>query len=497
MMEKVSAQQSTAASPEPLALPLLGRVERALEENGTLVVVVAAFALVMLLALRHGLVVDGWMALVSGREIVQHGLPAHDLLTVWSHGRRWVDQQWLAQLAFYGLVRGGGLKLALFVHAALGLGALAAAAILARRLGGSARSTTWVCLPVLIAYYPEAAVLRPQSFGYPLFVAVLWLLIMDGRAPSRRVFLVFPLIALWGNLHGSALLGAGLVALAGLVGLGKGVLARPRRVSRRSLLLLLGPWPCLLVSPYALHLPAYYEKILVGGNFSHFVTEWAPTTLTPETAPVYLIVIAGMWLIGRAGERASLFEKLAFLATSVLAFDAVRNTAWLGLTALVVLPKLVDAIRRPAVEPRRLNRLVAVVMVAAVVVACAGIAAKPPSWFTSGFPGAAADSAAASAGAQGKVFAMSPYADWVLWTRPELRGRVAFDARFELFTSTQVSTLADFQARVGDWKRAISGYDVIVLGARDDAKLRDALVGSGVARVAHADSDVVVLRRVR
>ena len=42
-----------------------------------------------------------------------------------------------------------------------------------------------------------------------------------------------------------------------------------------ALVLAVGAWPCLLVSPYALHLPGYYEKILVGGDFSHFVTEWA------------------------------------------------------------------------------------------------------------------------------------------------------------------------------------------------------------------------------
>ena len=56
---------------------------------------------------------------VSGRWIVQHGLPTHDALTVLSHGHRWIDQQWLAQLALYGLWRLAGVKLVLFVHALL------------------------------------------------------------------------------------------------------------------------------------------------------------------------------------------------------------------------------------------------------------------------------------------------------------------------------------------------------------------------------------------
>jgi hypothetical protein len=263
----------------------------------------------------------------------------------------------------------------------------------------------------------------------------------------------------------------------------------------QGLALTLLSWPCVLASPYAAHLPSYYHQILVGGNFSHFVTEWAPTTLQPATAPVYLLVFAGVWLLGRCGGRISSFEKLALVATSVLAFEAVRNTAWLGLTALVVLPTLVDGVRQATVEPRRLNRLLAAAVLAGLAVAIGAVAAKDSTWFTADFPPAAAKAAAVAAGPQGKVFAMSSYADWLLWSRPELRGRVAFDARYELLTSAKVSTLGAFQARVGDWARAADGYDVIVLSRRHDEALRAALLRSGTARQVAADHDVIVLRR--
>jgi hypothetical protein len=492
----VSAQQSTMVRPlDAPSRSLPARLARSLEENGTLVIVVAAFGIAMLAALRHALVVDGWMALVSGREIARDGLPSHDMLTVWTHGRRWTDQQWLAQLVLYWLSRAGGVKLALLAHAGLATGAVAAAAALARRVGGSARSTTWICLPVVIAYYPEASVMRPQSFAYPLFVAVLWLLVTDVRTPSRRVFVALPLLVLWANLHGSVLLGTALVSLAGVLAIASALREPGRHLSRRALALALAPWPCLLASPYAVQLPAYYQKILVGGDFSHFVTEWAPTTLKASTAPVYLLVIGGIWLIGRVGDRISAFEKLTFLATGVLAFQALRNTAWLGLTALVVLPVLVDAVRRPAVEPRRLNRLLATVVIAGASVALAAVATNSKSWFTADFPPAAAKAAAAAAGDDGRVFATSPYADWVLWTRPELAGRVAFDARFELLTRGQLQRLGAFQGRVGDWTATARAYQVFVMGRHDDEKLWRALVRTGTARVVHVDSEVVVLRR--
>jgi hypothetical protein len=493
MIRGVSTHESTALPPASTGRALTADLARVLEENGTLVVAIAAFALVMLISLRHGLVVDGWMALVSGRAVAQHGLPSHDTLTVWAHGHRWVDQQWLAQLALYELVRAGGFKLALLVHAALGVGGLAVAATAARRLGGSARSATWVALPVFVAYYPEASVLRPQSFAYPLFAALLWLLVADSRSPSRRVYAVFPLLVLWANVHGSVLLGAGLVSLAGLVALAQGIVRRPRRFSLHGAVLALGPWPCLLVSPYAPHLPAYYEKVLVGSDFGRFVSEWAPTTLTRSTAAVYLLVLAGMWLIGRASARATLFEKLAFVAMSIVAFQAVRNTAWLGLTALVVLPALVDTLRKPVAEPRRLNRLLATGVLATVGFAVAAVAVNAQNWFTGGFPPAAAAAAAGVAGHHGTVIASSPYADWLLWSEPRLSGRVAFDARYELLTKRQLSALGEVEARVGNWMRTTRGYAAAVLGARDDRQLTAALVGTRRARVVYRDADVVVL----
>src|SRR6185437_15069055 len=111
-------------------------------------IVLGAFAIVLVLSLHKQLVVDGWMALVSGRWIVEHGLPSRDTLTVLAHGHRWIDQQGLAQGAFYGLWRLGGIKLALLIHALLVTRGLAGAALFARTRRAPPRSVTWVAIPV-------------------------------------------------------------------------------------------------------------------------------------------------------------------------------------------------------------------------------------------------------------------------------------------------------------------------------------------------------------
>jgi hypothetical protein len=484
-MRRMNSTQATADR------PVSGRLTGLLEENGLLVIVLGAFAIVFILSLHKQLVVDGWMAIVSGRWIVEHGLPSHDALTVWARGHRWIDQQWLAQLGLYGLWRLGGVKLVLFVHALLVTSGLAGAALFARLHGATARSVTWIAIPVLIAYYPVASVMRPQSFAFPLFAAVLWLVLADARHPSRRVFWTLPLLVLWTNLHGSVVLGATLVSLDGLVGM-----VQQRRPSGRGIALLLAPWACVFASPYGPHLPSYYEKILVGGDFKHFVTEWAPTTLSAQTAAVYLIVLGGMWLLGRAGRTIPLLDQLAFVLASVLAFEAVRNTAWIGLVALAVLPPLVDRLRmESADEPARLNRILSVTIVAALAIAIGGVAAKSTSWFTSGFPTSGARAASAAAGPQGRVYASSPFADWLLWSRPELTGRVAYDARFELLSAKQLQRVARFQGRVGNWLPTARGFNVFVLDPRSDRALEESLRRALPARVVFSSPQVVVLRR--
>ena len=474
----------------PARTGAVARIGAALEEDGLLVIALSAFAIVFLVTLRRGLVGDGWLALLAGRWIVQHGLPSHDSLTVMAHGRRWTDQQWLAQLGLYGLWRAGGVKLALLVHTLLATGALAGAAVIARRHGATARSVTWVAIPAFISYYPVAAVMRTQSFALPLFTATLWLLLDDARRPSRRVFLTLPLLVLWANLHGSVVLGAGLVALAGLV-----TLTRARRPTARGLALTFLPWACVLVSPYATHLPAYYKQVLVGDDFSHLVTEWAPTTLELVTIPLFILVIAGLWLLGRYGRGMPVFDQIAFLVMAVIAFQAIRNIGWFALVALAVLPPLVERLRAPVEEPRRLNRILALSMLTLTAVGLVGVAAKPTSWFAHAYPPSAARATARAAGPHGRVFATSAYNDWLLWSEPQLAGRVAFDARFELLTRSQLEEIARIQNAAGDWRAALRGYRVFVLDRDSDAALEHALRRAFPMHVAFRSPKVVVLRR--
>jgi hypothetical protein len=491
----MSAQADTAGELDAASLPVRRGEWRMLaaarlERDGLVVLVVAVCAITMLVSLKSQLVADGWLALLAGREIVRHGLPGHDTLTVWSHGHRWVDQQWLGQLGLYALSRLGGLRLALVVHAALSTGAFAAAAALARRRGGSARAVVWVALVALILYYPSSSNMRTQSFVYPLFVSILWLLSADSRAQSRRVFVVLPLLVIWANVHGSAVFAAGLVSLYGLLGM------FDRARLRRGATLALLPWACLLASPYAPELPHYYRTILFNPAFGQFVSEWQATTLTLVTAPSFLLAGVTLWILGRAGGRYTRFERLALLVTLVLSFVAIRNLVWFGLASLILLPHgLADVLKeRETATTQRMNRLLGTLGIVASALILVLVSAHGDGWFTHRYQARAAD-AVAAAGAGTRVFANEAFADWLMWEHPSLERRLAFDARFELLTPAQVKNVAEFRARVDGWQRATRGYGVLVLDATAERKQARGLLARPGARLLYRDRYLVAIAR--
>jgi hypothetical protein len=432
---------------------------------------VCGYVVVLLVALPQELVQDSWLTLVGGREIVAHGLPSTDTLTVWTQGVRWVDQQWLAQVVFYRLHELGGIRLVMLVHVGLLSAAFAFALAAARARGASSRS---ICLVAVASAFvaPWALQMRAQSFAFLLFAAVLWLLVADSRSPSRRVFLVLPLLVLWANLHGTALFGAMLVALRGLL------YAWERRPARAVLLVGLAPL-CLLASPYGLDLPGYYRALLLNPRMHWFIDEWRPGAPSQKTALFYLLCAIAIWLVARHGRVLTMFERLALAATLLNGLLAIRSIPWFALTCLIVLPAVVD--QALGARPSRRPRLTLTVGSLAVALAATGVAAAAPaSWYTKLWPDAPAQRVAALAqqDPSALVFSDDRYADWLLWTEPQLRGRVAYDVRFELFTGKQFDQLFRYRNQTGDgWRNAQTGYSILALARPNENTIIQAVRG--------------------
>src|SRR5438105_2498441 len=349
--------------------PGLVRVAGRLEQEAFLVVLFAIYLVGLTWNVPSQIASDTWMTFAYGREVVQHGLPSHDVLTVWAHGRTWTDQQWLGQLAFYGAYVAGGVRAAFALHAAALAASVGLALVVARRRGGSTRSVTWLALVSLVVVAWSSWTLRVQSLVFPLFVVLLWLLAADSRRPSRRVFLALPIVVLWANLHGTAFLLLP-VALDGVLSSHWG---NPRY--RYLNLLLAAPAPFICA-----------------------------------------------WIVG-------------------------------------------------------------------------GALAHPATWYTRDYPPAAGDAVAriADADPQVRVFANERYADWLVLQHPELRGRIAFDGRFELLTANELEQIVAFRVRVIGSLRATRRYRLLVLDPVVEEKVVRTLLADPSRHVVYRDSHVVVI----
>ena len=487
-----------ARSGESLRAAFVRTVGR-LEREAFLVVLFAIYVVGLTWNVPSQIASDTWMTFAYGREVVQHGLPTHDALTVWAHGREWVDQQWLGQLVLYGTFVLGGVRAAFALHAAALAAAVALALVAARRQGGSTRSVTWLALASLIVVAWSSWTLRVQSLVFPLFVGLLWLLAADSRRPSRRVLLALPIVVLWANLHGTAFLAAALVALRG----GTMLLERGRPFRRRRLptaaALLASPL-LLLASPYGLSLVDYYRRLLLNPAFRQYVTEWAPTKLAIATAPFYVLAFLTAWLAGRCRSRLTLFEQAALGVTLLLALLAIRSVIWFMLAALVLLPVALDGVLSSHWgNPRYkyLNRLIALPAPLVCAWIVGGALLHPASWYTRDFPPAAGDAVAriAATDPQLRIFANERFADWLVLQHPELRGRIAFDGRFELLTSKELERIVRFRVRVIGALGATRPYGLLVLDPATEKKVATTLLVDRARKVVYRDSHVIVIRQ--
>jgi hypothetical protein len=469
-----------------------------LENEAFLIVLFAIYLVGVTRSMPTQVQSDTWMTLAYGREVVHHGLPSHDTLTIWAHGRNWVDQQWLGQIFYYGLYVFGGIRAVLAVNALALAAGTGLAVVAARRLGGSARAVTWL---VLLSFVPIAWgswTARVQCLVFPIFVGLLWLLAADSRRPSRRVFFALPLLVLWANVHGTAFLGAALIALRGATVL----LERDRALRDRlpTAAVLLASPVLLLASPYGFDLVDYYHRLLLNPAFSHYVSEWAPTKFGIATAPFYLLALLAAWLAGRCASRLTRFEQGTLLITFVLALMAIRSVIWFMVSALVLVPAALDGVLDSRWGSPR-YRYVNLALGAAAPVVCAVIVTgsfnHPSSWFTRDFPPAAGDRVAqiAARDSGARIFANERFADWLVLQHPSLAGRIAFDGRFELLTAKELQSIVYFRARIIGSQKVIRGYRLLVLypsGASEE-KVTNELLASPSRHAVYRDSRLAVI----
>lgn len=443
---------------------------------------------------------DTWLNLLGGQQIFASGLPHHDALAVMSRGREWIDQQWLANVFFYGLHQLGGPTLVARTNVLVFVGTLALCFFIARRRGASPVSLMLLCIPAALV---SLDFIRAQILAEPLLVLLLALLSAESRRPSVKVALVFPILILWANVHGSVVLGAALVSLLGVTELVKTARAQRRgpRALTRPILLAALPWTCVFASPYGLDLLTYYRTTIGNDQFGKYLSEWAPPTFTSFWGmPLFLLAGFAVFLVARHPRSLTAFEIGALVLTAVSGLMAVRSIPWFTFAALLLLPPLVDQVFAGMRSQRRTSfpRAFAVtgVVLGFAIVTMALV--RPGVSLANDWPpsAAAAVSKVLREDPNARIFASYDLADWLLFTTPGTRGRIAFDGRWEILEpKTFVQIMKFFGQRTPSWERSASGYRLIVLNPTTQQGLIRTYLGRPGVRVLHRSERVIVLDR--
>lgn len=469
-------------------------------ENVLSVVLIGGTAATLLLAFAPSQIVgDTWMTLVAGREVAHHGLPATDELTVFGEDRTWTNQQWLAHIVAYGSWRVAGLPGVVLVGIAAVTTAYCLGIAAARRRGASALACALVLVPVLVAA-PWSWTIRAQVYVLPLFVATVWIACAARRRVSPATLCLLPLLVLWSNLHGSVLLGVAIAVMTGLLRLVSRDAGRRERLLG-GILVLVSPLT-LFATPYAPgRIFDYYRMFIFDPPFDGLLVEWQRTGWSSSTAAFWTLAAATVLLALVTRRNLSLLEGLILALTAWGAIQAVRGIVWFALACLVIAPALVTRVvgDRRVLRLRAANLALAAIVCAFVFGGVGALIARGDAPLERRWPYDALPTfTTLLADPQTRVWGTDGHADWLLWNLPDLRGRIAFDIRFEIFARSDIEASVRWKGRQGpDWAEISDPYDVIVLAAGERTTHLAALRKRQGLEERYANGDIIVLSRSR
>ncbi len=321
-------------------------------------VMIAGFCLLFLyhnyLPLFHS---DLWGHVSYGEWILQQRqLPTEDPFTPLAEGVPVVATAWLGQVVLALAAKAGDVE---WIAHLFALTVLVTHVVLLR-----AYLLRGATLPVALAAVSTAfliawsrhAVQRPEVFGACCFAVLLWLLSRAERTPASWIttLALFPLFALWSNLHGSFLMG---YAVFGCLLLGRfievvwndGLLAllRGDRVLHRHLIHLEVALAGTMLNPYGMDL-LVYALAFPGHPNLRTVLEWFPLEMQSlEGIPMAASWVLTAIVLRHSRRRMTPGEVLLLLVFNAAVCARVRMIAWYAPVVMWVLaPHMTEIAQR-------------------------------------------------------------------------------------------------------------------------------------------------------
>ena len=214
-----------------------------------------------------------------------HAVPRVDPFSFSKPGQPWFAWEWLTDVFFAELNLLWGLKgLVLFSGAALAL----VCCLVVRHMvvAGANALAALVVMHAVIAAGSVHFLARPHIFTLLFLAGSFYVIDRDRARPTKLIWLLVPLTAVWANLHGGF---TGIILTLGALAAGS-VLEMNWRNAARYASLCAACLGASLLNPYGYHLHEHVVEFLRAGWIRGIVLEFQPPRL--DTAPgVYFEVL--------------------------------------------------------------------------------------------------------------------------------------------------------------------------------------------------------------
>ena len=318
-----------------------------------------------------------WHIKVGAMLLSTHQWPTADHYSFTARGTPWIAYQWLGELPLAAVEQAWGLRGILALNLALAAAILIALYVLATLRCQNSKAAMVACAMHLPFIYLVCSV-RPQMLAFLFLVLTLIILERFREGRTGALWWLPPLFLVWVNIHGSFVLGLGVLgvyAASGLVHIHWGELRSRLWTSGERLrleLVALLSLVALTLTPYGTQL-AYYPLDLAWSQplMVANIEEWQPMVFGELFGKLFLVLILGFVLAQvtlhptwRLAELALLLAGIAATclhARFVLAFVPF-SAPWLA----VILARWIPPYE-PAEDKYALNALVMVLAVAGMV----------------------------------------------------------------------------------------------------------------------------------
>jgi hypothetical protein len=269
--------------------------------------------------------------LTFGREIV-HAFNVHrsDPYSFTSD-ISWVNHEWLAEATMW------------LAYAAGGAPGLVALKLLLAAIAGALMLATWkpyglrlvpregLLFVVALAAWPQFVSARPQMFSLTAFAWLLYELERFRRGSDRGLWRLPMLFAIWVNLHGGWLVGAGVLILFTVVTLLEGTVAAGRRV--RLVAAGMASAVATMINPYGPAMLGFLADTVRPQRAD--ILEWSPITALP---PIIIVVMAVPIVLGAvaAWRGRHVIPRSSLVICVVLAVGALRVARLVGFCGMAV-----------------------------------------------------------------------------------------------------------------------------------------------------------------